>query len=56
LSGTGEITNIALKSLQNPRICYARMYWPTGPALCYMGAGFSVSRCSGTVGAADVFA
>jgi len=38
-SGTGEITIIALKNLQNPRICYVRMYWPTGSALCYTTAG-----------------
>jgi hypothetical protein len=39
LSGTGEITIIALKNLQNPRICYVRMYWPTSQALCYTPAG-----------------
>jgi hypothetical protein len=39
LSGTNENTIIALKNLQNPRICYVRMYWPTGRALCYTPVG-----------------
>jgi hypothetical protein len=34
-SGTGGIGLIALKNLQNPRICHVLMYWPMASAPCY---------------------
>ena len=44
---------IALKNLQNSRICYARMYWLFGPPVCYVATGFSSQAdASGTVSAA----
>jgi hypothetical protein len=58
-SGNGaKIPFIFLKKLQNSRVVHVTFGWPNGTGACYkvskLFKGFSVGRCCGDRGQADV--